>query len=154
MQDINLLTQLTAAANNTVIPDLSWPFTPGDAALEGTELNGLNDRRTSESERHAADHFDAFLRAVDLADGNPARSLFARRVAELVDALGQAEVADDLMRRFDTPAEAEDSGESTGTGYPAENGRPEGNLYQPGSPSAGYQQQMDAEHSEGAEDGD
>ena len=79
------------------------------------------------------DHFDAFLRAANLADGDPKRILFARQVAELVDALGHTEVADDLMRRFDTPAEAGDSDESTGTGYPEENGgRPEDNLYPPG----------------------
>ena len=117
VQDIALLAQLSAAANNSDIPEsfqqfmagLSFTHSPNPASAGP---NGSNVPRPTESQNSAADHFDSFLQAMGLGEGNPERALFARRVADLVTKHGRSEVADQMMDRFDGQDSAEFSPEA------------------------------------------
>lgn len=121
VQDIGLLAQLSSAANNTDIPESVQRLVAGFASTYAPEppyldLNGSNTSQPSENGKSATDHFDAFMRAMDIAEGHSERGLFARRVAEVVAKHGRHEVADEIVRRFDTPddpdyVEEEDHGD-------------------------------------------
>lgn len=120
VQDIGLLARLSSAANNTDIPESFQQFVPGLASAHTPDpldpgLNGSDAAQSPESERSAADHFDAFLRAMALIEGDPERVLFARRVADLAARHGRQEVADEMVDRFDPPDNAENLRE-TGDG--------------------------------------
>jgi hypothetical protein len=95
VQDIALLAQLFAAANNTAVPETFQQIVTGATAQE-SPIPPTPDLNVS-----AADHFDAFLRAMRLDEGNPERVLFARRVADLAMKHGQTEIADEMMDRLD-----------------------------------------------------
>jgi hypothetical protein len=112
VQDIGLLAQLSAAANNTDVPESFRRFSLWLASADAPEppnsgLNGSGWPQAPEGGRSAADYFDAFLHAMDLGDGDPERVLFARRVADLAAKHGQQEVADEIVQRFDTPDNSE-----------------------------------------------
>lgn len=107
VQDIGLLAQLSSAANNTDIPavfqQLARVQTADPAHLS---LNGSDTPQSAQTEKSAADHFDAFLRAMDLMEGNPERVLFARRVADLAAKHGRPQIAEEMAHRFDTSEDA------------------------------------------------
>ena len=106
VQDITLLAQLFAAANNAEIPETFQQFMAGlpyaySPNRQPSGMNGSSEPRAEDSANSATDHFDAFLRAVGLDEGNPERALFARRVADLATKHGRTEVADEMLERFD-----------------------------------------------------
>lgn len=108
VQDIGLLAQLSSAANNTDVPaifqQLARVQTEGPARLS---LNGSDAPQPAQTEKSAADHFDAFLRAMDLMEGDPQRVLFARQVADLATKHDRPQVAEEMAHRFDTPDDAQ-----------------------------------------------
>jgi hypothetical protein len=117
VQDIGILAQLSCAANNVNVPDSfrSATLDPAAAYPPGPPQSGIispDARDTRGSEKSAADHFDAFLRAMDLAEGDLQYALFAHQVAELAVAHGRPEVADEMMQRFDVPETAEHPSET------------------------------------------
>ncbi|MER7209057.1 hypothetical protein [Streptosporangium sp. NPDC000239] len=87
VEDIELLARLTSAANNENLSQL-FQHLASSPAGGGT----------------AGDHFEGFLQAMGLPEGEPQRALFARHVIEVVSRHGRQDVADELERRFDTPA--------------------------------------------------
>jgi hypothetical protein len=117
VQDIGLLAQLSSAANNTDVPETFRQLVSGLASAHvpdpfHLDLDGSGASQSSESGKSATDHFEAFLRAMDLIEGDPERVLFARRVADLAVRQGRQEVADEMVHRFDTPDNAEHSSEA------------------------------------------
>lgn len=111
VQDIGILAQLSCAANNVNVPESFWSPAPDSASAHAPDSrqSGPNGSDTSHSpagEKSATDHFDAFLRAMDLAEDDDRRVLFAHRVADLVAIHGHQEIADEMMHRFDTPEDA------------------------------------------------
>jgi hypothetical protein len=106
VQDIALLAQLSAAANNTDVPETFQQLVAGLTSAHSPSppssgLNGSSVPQSAESGNSAADHFDAFLRAMGLDEGDPERALFARRVADLATKHGRPEIADEMIDRFD-----------------------------------------------------
>jgi hypothetical protein len=106
VQDIALLAQLSAAANNTDVPEAFQQLVAGLACRHSPStsspgLNGSNVPPPAETGNPATDHFDAFLRAMSLNEGDPERALFARRVADLATKHGRPEIADEMIARFD-----------------------------------------------------
>jgi hypothetical protein len=106
VQDIALLAHLSAAANNTDVPETFQQLVAGLASANSPgppspRLNGSNVPPPAESGNPATDHFDAFLRAMRLNEGDPERALFARRVADLATKHGRPEIADEMIDRFD-----------------------------------------------------
>ncbi|MBG0817567.1 hypothetical protein [Planomonospora sp. ID82291] len=110
VKDIGALAQLSSAANNTEVPERFRHLVPDPGAARSPDASAAYPDRTGTtgSPREgtsAADHFDAFLRAMDFPEGDPQRALLARQVAERVAEYGRQEVADGLLRRFD-PSDA------------------------------------------------
>jgi hypothetical protein len=117
VQDIALLAQLSAAANNTAVPETFQQLVTGLAARHSPSpsspgLNGSDVPPPAESGNPATDHFDGFLGAMGLNEGDPERALFARRVADLVTKHGRPEIAGEMMDRFDGIGSAESSPEA------------------------------------------
>ncbi|MFD5769753.1 hypothetical protein ACFWIN_28580 [Streptomyces sp. NPDC127049] len=108
--DIGLLAQLTSVANDEPVPESLQPYVMASAAPE-TEEAGT-----------ATDHFVAALRGLGLDEGDPAGSLFLRRVAEAAHAarLPGAESLDRLAaeqeQRYRDPVRPEPSEEGSGGG--------------------------------------
>ena len=107
VHDIALLARLSAAANNTDVPE-TFQEVSGRACLRTlakSALSGVRMARTcpqpAESGYFAADHFDAFLRAMGLGEDDPERALFARRVADLTAKHGRPEITEEGGDRFD-----------------------------------------------------
>jgi hypothetical protein len=108
VQDIGLLAWLSSAANNTDVPEsfqrlIQGPIFAHASVQPPLDLNGSGASQPPESAKSAADHFEDFLRAMNLTEGDPQRLLFARQVTGLAAKYGSQEVADQLIRRFDTP---------------------------------------------------
>ncbi len=59
-----------------------------------------------------ANYFDIFLQAIDFAEDNSQRALFARQVAELARQHKRDDVAEELMDQFDLRDDPEDSPEA------------------------------------------
>lgn len=119
VQDIGLLAQLSSAANNTDVPETFQQFLlrfapPHVSDPAYPSPNGSDAAWSSEREDSAADRFDAFLHAMQFDDCDPQRRLFARRVADCAATHGRHDVADELIRRYDTPGDAEPAGEADG----------------------------------------
>lgn len=114
VNDIGLLAQLSSAANNGAMPDTFHSFMSGFAAPNGhPSPNGSAAAWPQEHEQSAADHFDAFLQAIELDEDDPQRRLFARQVADLAAKYGWQELAEELIRRYDGPSDAEPTEEAT-----------------------------------------
>lgn len=109
---IGLLARLFAAANNTDLPEAFRQLAPELAAMDGagTPLFGAGSPDAPEpgAEKSAADHLAAFVQAADIPGDDPERALLARRLANIVTAHGQQDVADEIIRRFDRPGDAGD----------------------------------------------
>lgn len=113
VNDIGLLAQLSSAANNGAVPETFHSFMSGFAAPNGHfSPNGSGAAWPSEDERSAADHFDALLQAIELDEDDPRRRLFARQVADLAAEYGWQELAEELIRRYDAPSDAESTEEA------------------------------------------
>lgn len=52
--------------------------------------------------RSASDHIGALLDKINMCSGNPVRDLTAHRIAKIVEAAGDAQVADEIRTNFDT----------------------------------------------------
>ncbi|MFG1711017.1 hypothetical protein ACFLIM_48450 [Nonomuraea sp. M3C6] len=99
VQDIGLLAQLSAAANNKEIPERFHTLTEepllSQPSFDSAFSSGFRTGTTP------ADCFEAFLRSMDFNEDDPQRSLFTAQVAEHVMQHGRQEVAAELLRRFD-----------------------------------------------------
>lgn len=113
VKDIGLLAQLSSAANNGDIPETFHSFMSGFAAPNGhPSPNGSGAAWSPEHKQSIADHFDALLQAIKLDECDPQRRLFARQVAGLASEHGWQELAEELIRRYDTPADAQPAGDA------------------------------------------
>lgn len=113
VKDIGLLAQLSSAANNGDVPETFCSFMSGFAASNGhPSPNGSGAAWSPEYKQSAADHFDALLQAIELDERDPQRRLFARQVADLSADHGWQELAEELIRRYDVPTDAEPAGEA------------------------------------------
>ncbi|MFB9967190.1 hypothetical protein ACFFOP_31940 [Sinosporangium siamense] len=104
VQDIGLLAQLSAAANNKEIPEGFYPVTGEPPMTQSSEPDpGFSSAFPPgfSAETSPADCFEAFLRSLDFQEDDPQRSLFTAQVAEHVMQHGRREVADEILRRFD-----------------------------------------------------
>jgi hypothetical protein len=122
VQDIGLLARLSYAAKNQEVPEHFYRLAPDLGFTNGSEstFSGFDGAGAYGSGMPngatAADRFEDFLSAIDLDEGDPERSLFARRVAEVATKHGKDGVAEELAHRFDPPpAEPEDTPESPDT---------------------------------------
>lgn len=120
VQDIGLLAQLCSAANNMDVPAMFRPFIPAFAipnttAGEATNSNGSGPESPPQHERPAADPFDSFLYAMGFDEHDPKRRLLARQMADWAAAHGRQDIADELIRRYDAPADGAPEGEGDGS---------------------------------------
>jgi hypothetical protein len=98
VQDLPLLTTLSSAVNDIGLTDL--PFTAG------TDFNGAR--------KSAGDIFNDFLHAMDFAEDDPQRDMFAHQVADLADEHGRPEIAAELKQRFEPPPDERPEESATG----------------------------------------
>jgi hypothetical protein len=115
VQDIGLLARLSYAAKNEEVPEAFHRIAPDLGFTNGSEstFSGFDGAdaygSATPNGATAADHFEGFLSAIHLDEGDPERSLFARRVAEVASKHGKDGVAEELSHRFDPPpAQPED----------------------------------------------
>jgi hypothetical protein len=113
VHDIGLLARLSSAANNADVPELFQRLAEGSLPGGPDGTDGSDAVQSENGGTPAANHFDAFLRAMDLQEGDPKRVLFARQVADLAAKNGRPGLADEMMQRFDEPG---DSGISPAAG--------------------------------------
>jgi hypothetical protein len=112
VKDIGLLAQLSSAANNTDVPEAFHPFMPGFATPNGHPgPNGSDAAWPPERPEFAADRFDALLQAMQFDEHDPQRRLFARQMADWAAMHGWREMAEELIRRYDAPTDADPTGE-------------------------------------------
>lgn len=117
VEDIGLLAQLSSAANNMDVPETFQRFASEPVPAYAPDphdpnLNGSGTSASPAGEPSATDHFDAFLQALGFGEGHPERGLLARRAANVVAKHGRQDVFDEMVRRFDTPDDPEESGEA------------------------------------------
>jgi hypothetical protein len=109
VQDIGILARLSYAAKNEEVPEAFHRLAPDLGFTNGSEstFSGFDGAdaygSATPNGKTAADHFEAFLSAIDLDEDDPERLLFARRVAEVATKHGKDGVAEDLTHRFDPP---------------------------------------------------
>lgn len=113
VQDIGLLAQLSSAANNADLPPTFHPFLPGPAAHNGSHMppHTVPDEEMTpspEEDVSAADGFEALLRKMQFDEADPQRRLFVRQLADLAAQHHRQEIAEELIRRYDPPGEAEE----------------------------------------------
>ncbi|WP_435642862.1 hypothetical protein ACR9VJ_08870 [Streptomyces sp. H49] len=101
--DLGLLARLTCAANDTEVPErlqkLVFQHDP-DEPPAGEPTEAATEHRT------AADHIKDFFDSMGLPDEDPRRAMLARQISDLVKEQNRYETAEDLLRRFDPPADA------------------------------------------------
>jgi hypothetical protein len=112
VRDIGLLARLSSAANNVEVPETFQQFVAGLASAYAPgpadpDFNGSGMFGPNVNGRSATDHFDEFMTIIGMGDGDPKRLLFAQQVANLATAYGRQDIADEMMRRFDTPDDDE-----------------------------------------------
>ena len=119
VKDIGILAQLASAANNTGVPEefhsfISTPAPPnGHAGPHGSDT-GLPSE-PSEPQESPGDRFDRFLRTLPFDADDPQLLNFARKVADLATEQGWDDLAEELINRYDPPADT-DSGEEADDG--------------------------------------
>jgi hypothetical protein len=123
VEDIGRLARLFAAANNTNLPDALRQLVPELASAYASGMPPFAPDHpdapgTPSAGKSAVDHFGAFLQAIDLIDGDPERTLFARRVADFAAAHKRQGVADEIISRFDNPEDAAPPPEADDAGSP------------------------------------
>ncbi|MEV0407282.1 hypothetical protein [Actinoallomurus sp. NPDC050550] len=112
VNDIGLLAQLSSAANNGDVPEAFHSFIPGFAASNGHySPNGSDAAWSPEPKDSAADRFDALVQTAPFDERDPQCRLFARQVAGWAAEHGWQELAEDLIRRYDAPTDAEPTAE-------------------------------------------
>jgi hypothetical protein len=107
--NIDQLTHLSYAANNTNIPEISRPTAVSEPEGDLPPVPRAAyppSWHVTEDGASATDRFGAFMRAIGIDENNPDRFLFARQVARIVGARDQA-AADDIARTFDVPGDAD-----------------------------------------------
>ncbi|GAA0499616.1 hypothetical protein [Streptomyces olivaceiscleroticus] len=105
--DLDLLARLTSAANDTEIPE----------RLRDMLAQPSGERPVPfEREPTAADHFEAFINSMDLTDDD-VRRFVAKQIAEVIRAQVPHATAEEMLRRYDPPADftADDENEPTST---------------------------------------
>ncbi|GGL20524.1 hypothetical protein Sme01_55360 [Sphaerisporangium melleum] len=112
VNDIGLLAKLSSAANNHEIPETFMRYVPefGSAPSDdhifgnGHSPNGYGPQ---DDEKTGADHFEAFVRAEFPEDGQD-RRLLVKRMALAIAKQDRHDLANDILRRFDPPDDAQD----------------------------------------------
>ena len=97
VNDLGLLAQLSSAANNQEVPQRFQHIVPFPPPPQ-------DDPQQPEAPEPApapADHLDTFLEAAGFPPGDPRRPLLARQMTDHIAEHGNAELADELLERFD-----------------------------------------------------
>lgn len=149
---IGTLTELSAAVNNTDIPEPFKHYVRAEAhstefsaqipvmsengsAAQGSSSNGLfhsgpfYDGATQGSTfagslADETDHLADLLDELGFTPGSAERAMFAGRLAKLVEKSGNSAAADDIRRRFDSPAAGEEPVVDTDAPQPAPHSEP------------------------------
>jgi hypothetical protein len=118
VKDIGLLAQLSAAANNTWVPDPSGLPAAGDSPADATQAasDGLHAAQFLVDKLSITDFLEITLRKMGFDEEDPRRVLFARQVADIAAAHDQQDAADEIMRRFDVPGNDDDEEGEDGGG--------------------------------------
>lgn len=107
---IGALAQLSDAANNAAVPERSrdggQPFPNGPSHDVSNEATGFPARPFSDG-GSVASQFGVLMDALDLGDDQ--RALAAHRFALVVEKAGKPDEAQEIRRRFDAPAVAQES---------------------------------------------
>ncbi|MEU5247122.1 hypothetical protein AB0G81_23965 [Streptomyces asoensis] len=93
--DLGLLAQLTSAANDTDIPD----------RLRGLIAASDEPSTPVGPEQTAPDHFEAFLTGMGLTRGDDKWAMLTKQIADVIRTQDKHETADELLRRYDPPAD-------------------------------------------------
>ncbi|GLZ13485.1 hypothetical protein Acsp04_37200 [Actinomadura sp. NBRC 104425] len=113
VRDIGLLAQLSSAANNTNVPEEFHSFISTLAAPNGhAGPNGSAAAFPPSHEASPGDLVEAFLQAVSPDGDDPRRRLIGRQVAEWVAERGWHDLAEELSRRYDPPADPDPAEEA------------------------------------------
>jgi hypothetical protein len=118
--NIDQLTHLSYAANNTSIPQAPRPAAAPEPEGDLPSVSRAAyppSWHATENGASATDHFDAFMHAIGIDENNPDRILFARQVARIVSARDQA-AASDIARTFDAPGDADTPVDDSAAGEP------------------------------------
>jgi hypothetical protein len=111
VDDLGILAQLASAANDTDVPERLAHLVPRPAPPEpvyaGVPLVEDPGTCAAEPPRTATDHYDAFLDAIRMPDGDVRRRLFTRQFADLLESTGRGETAEALRQMFDAVEEPE-----------------------------------------------
>jgi len=104
VNDLGLLAQLSSAANNQDVPERFQHIVPFPVPAPVPALvDGEGPAGTASGEPVSGDHLDAFLRSAGFPPEDPRRPLLVRQMAEHVAEHGSADVAEELLQRFDAP---------------------------------------------------